>query len=290
MAAKQKPISVLARESNGNIQITLTIPHPLVQEEKEEALQTLTARLEIPGFRPGKAPRDIAEKRIDKQDLYNEMLQKLLPDVYADSVEEHNLRPILAPRFEIVSIDENNDWTVRALTCELPTVDVGDYRKNISGTLSASKIVVPGKNDPKDKKESSREDKEQKILESLIQNTKSQIAPLLIKEEVNHKLAKLLDQTQKLGLTVEQYLASTGKTTEGLRAELAQQANDAIKLELALNKIADEEKISVEDSEVEQLVTASGQEKPEEVKPQQKAMIKGVLKRRKALDRLLTLS
>jgi len=59
---------------------------------------------------------------------------------------------------------------------------------------------------------------------------------------------------------------------------------------IALNKIADEEKISVEDSEVEQLVTASGQEKPEEVKPQQKAMIKGVLKRRKALDRLLTLS
>ncbi|MBI4029253.1 MAG: hypothetical protein HY376_02715 [Candidatus Blackburnbacteria bacterium] len=296
MAAKSKNTSqpkettnksVLARTEDNSIQLTLTIPNELVQARKEEALATLAEKLNIPGFRKGKAPRELAEKRIDKQDLYNEMLSHLLPEVYAEAVEEHHVRPILAPRFEILSISEGNDWTVRAITCELPFVEVGDYKGFIKGELQTAKIWRPGKDGEREKQEAAPEEKEQKILEVIIKNTKSQIPNVLIEEEVNHKLSRLLDQTQKLGLTVEQYLVSTGKTIEGLRTELAQQAREAIMLELALNKIADEEKILVDETEINQIIRASGsEEQAQNATPQQKVMISGVIKRRKALDRL----
>ncbi|MBI2591013.1 MAG: hypothetical protein HYW33_04080 [Candidatus Blackburnbacteria bacterium] len=288
MAAKKTTgKSVLARTKDNTIQLTLTIPHEKVQIKKEEALETLAKKLNIPGFRKGKAPRELAEKRIDKQDLYNEMLSRLLPEVYADAVQEHQLKPILAPRFEILSISEGNDWTVRAITCELPVVEVGDYKDFVKGELQTAKIWTPGKDGEKEKNETTPEEKEQKILEVIIRNTKSQIPNILIEEEVNHKLSRLLDQTQKLGLTVEQYLASTGKSIESLRVELAQQAREAIMLELALNKIADEEQIAVDEIEINQIIRASGsEEQAQNATPQQKAMIAGVIKRRKALDRL----
>lgn len=281
-----KPTSVLARTDDGTLQLTLTIPGNLVQTKKEEALKVLSEKVEIPGFRRGKAPKEIAQKRIDKQDLYNEMLSRLLPEVYADSVEEHKLKPILAPRFEILSVSDENDnsWVVRAVTCELPNVEVGDYRNSVKGVLPASNIVIPGK---EENKKTTPEEKEQKVLEVIIKNSKAQIPTILVEEEVNHKLARLVDQTQKLGLTVEQYLASTGKTLETLKAELAQQAREGISLELALNKIAEEEKVIVEESEVEQIVRASSPLDPRTA-VQQKAMIAGVLKRRKALDKLMT--
>lgn len=288
--AASSPMSVLARTDDGTIQVTLTIPHELVQTKKEDALRALTEKLDIPGFRKGKAPRDIAQKRIDKQDLYNEMLSRLLPDVYADSVQEHNLRPILAPRFEILSISDDDAWTVRAVTCELPTVEIGDYKKAVKEELQLKKIWTPTNGDETREKEETQEDKEQKVLDAIIKSAKAQIPQVLVEEEVNHKLSKLVDQTQRLGLTVEQYLASTGKTIEGLRAEIAQQAQESIKLELALNQIADVENVTVEEAEVDQLVKASGGNKTEHVNPQQKAMISGVLKRRKALDRLIGLS
>ena len=277
--------SVLAREEDGTIQLTLTIPNTLVQAKKEEALKALAEKLEIPGFRKGKVPPDLAEKRINKQDLYNEMLGRLLPGVYANSVEEHKLRPILAPRFEIVSIDEENDWTVRAITCELPVVEVGDYKKYISST----KIWTPAQGSKDDKKETTKEEKEQKILKAVIHNAKANISKALIEEEVNHKLARLVDQTQKLGLTVEQYLASTRKSLDSLKLEIAEQAEEAIKLELALNQIANEEKISVSDAEVTETINVSDQDQ-HGISDQQRAMTAGVLKRRKALDRLMSLA
>lgn len=58
-------------------------------------------------------------------------------------------------------------------------------------------------------------------------------------------------------------------------------------LELALNKIADEEQIAVDEIEINQIIRASGsEEQAQNATPQQKAMIAGVIKRRKALDRL----
>lgn len=286
---KHIPVSVLARQEDGTVQLTITISQEAVQASKEEALRHLVENLEIPGFRKGKAPRDVALKHVETQKLYEHMLQRLLPKVYVQAIEEHKLQPILAPRFELISMDENKDWQVRAITCELPQINLENYKETVRAALAAGKIWVPGKNEGK--KEQTREEKEQEIIKALIEKIEVKVPKLLVEEEVNHRLSHLLDQVQKLGLTVEQYLSSTGKTVEQVKTEYALQAEDSIKLELILNKIAEEEKLKAEDSEVEEIIKATGDEKLKESlsSPQQKRLIKGVLLRRKSLDTLAAL-
>lgn len=287
-----KTTSVLARQDDGTVQITMTIPNELVRKKKEEALSHIAETLEVSGFRKGKAPQDIALKHIDVQKLYEHTLQHLLPEAYADAVEEHKIQPILAPRFELLSIKEDSDWQIRAITCEIPKVDLGDYRQEIASVLRANKIWVPGqeKNKPRASGEQTREEKEQKIIEALTKKDVN-VPKLLVEEEVNHRLSNLLDQVQKLGLSVEQYLASTGKTVEKIREDYAKQAEEAIKLELVLTEIAKEQKVEVSDEEIDELINATGDDKTKETlsTPPQKRLIKSTLMRRKALDNLISL-
>lgn len=289
---KIKAPSVLARQGDGTVQLTMTIPQALVQEKKEEALSHITETLEVSGFRKGKVPRDVALKHIDTQRLYEHMLQHLLPKVYASAVEEHKLRPILAPRFELLSIKEDSDWQIRAITCEIPTVNLGDYRQTIKGALAGKKIWVPGKDNPSTSSGSkTREEKEQEVIKTLIEKSEVTIPKLLIEEEVNHRLSQLLDQVQKLGLTIEQYLSSTGKTADQIRQEYAKQADEAIKLELVLTEVAKEQQIEVSDEEIDKLIDSTGDDKTKETlsTPSQKRLIKSTLMRRKALDNLISL-
>ncbi len=287
--------AVLARLDDGTVQITLSIPVERVQVAQEQVIKEFVENIEVPGFRKGKAPADLAAKRLDKQAIYEHTLQHLLPEFYADAVQEHNLKPVLAPRFELVSVAEDKDWVVRAVTCELPEIKLGDYKKNVREKVSKTEIWTPGKEKDTDK-EQSREQKEQEVIKALVESISFKMPAPLVEEEVNHKLSQLLDQVQRLGLTVEQYLASTGRTIEALKAEYAQQAEDSIKVVLLLNSVSENEKLTVSDDEVQEVVNASlasvgndAQSRAQVESPDQKRLIYSVLMRRKALDVLVNL-
>lgn len=290
--------SVLARLDDGTIQLTITIPFDFVQKIRELVIKKLVEDLEIPGFRKGKAPTDVALKHIDKQRIYGATLQNVLPEYYSKAVIEHNLRPILSPRFELINVEEDRDWEIRAVTCETPNINLGDYKKVLQDKKASSSIWVPGKSETGNKeKEPSPEEKEQAVIKVLLEEAKVKVPQPLIEEEVNHRLSQLLDQVQKLGLTVEQYLASTGKTVEQLKVEYALQSQESTKLILALNKVAEEEKIKIEDKEVEAVIEATnnavsdksnGRQNPRFTEDQ-KRMVRSVLLRRKAMEQLLLL-
>src|SRR5258706_424878 len=84
-----------------------------------------------------------------------------------------------------------------------------------------------------------QKEKEQIVLKTLIDNIKVSIPKLLIDDEVNHRLSDLLARIEKLGLNLDSYLASVGKTPQSLREEYERQVKDGVSLELILNKIAD---------------------------------------------------
>jgi FKBP-type peptidyl-prolyl cis-trans isomerase (trigger factor) len=117
----------------------------------------------------------------------------------------------------------------------------------------------------------------------------------LIEEEVTSRLSNLLSRIEKLGLSLDSYLASIGKTVESLRGEYEAQAKDAITLDITLTKIATDENITVDPKEIDSAltmsVTSAGklEEHPEELE-NRKRMLESILKRRKALDFLISLS
>ncbi|MGB9707035.1 MAG: trigger factor [Microgenomates group bacterium] len=284
-------ISALNRLPNGNIELTITIPWKRVSAAYEKALNNLVKQTEIKGFRKGKAPKKLVEKKTGKEALYEEILKSLIPEVYLEAVKEQNLKPIIAPQLKVVSAQEGKDWQIQALTCELPEIKLGDYRGEIRKALATEKIWTPGKDKKQKESKTPGEEKLGKIFKTLLETCQVRIPEILIQDEVNRMLSRLIDQTARLGLTVDQYLVSQKKSAEQLRAEYRQQAEELLKLEFILSAIADEEKIQVSDQEAEKLIEAvpDDQTKKAFQTPEQKLYLRHLLRKRRVIDNLSSL-
>lgn len=287
-----KITSVIARESNGNIQITFTIPFTEIKKAEDEVVKELAKDTEIPGFRKGMAPLDKVKGKIPQGSLIEHSLSHILPKALADVITENKLQIAIYPKFELVSAKEGEAWQVRGITCELPAFELGDYKKVIAGELAAGSIIVPGK-DKTD--ETSREKKEQTVIKALLENIKIDIPQILIEEEADSRLSNLLGRLEKLGLALESYLTSIGKKAEDLRADYAIQAKEAIALDLILTKIAEAENLKIDQKDVEAALNVSridkkgkGEDPSED--ENRKRLVESILRRRAALDFLINLS
>lgn len=280
----------IKRLDNGNIQINYTIPFEIVEKERKQVAKELGKDVEIPGFRKGKAPLKKIIEHIPDNTLVEQTLGKILPDVVGETIEEEGIKPAIYPKFELVSAKEGEDWEVMAITCELPEVELGDYKKELAGASKASSIWTPDKgSEEKEKREPSKEEQEQLALQTLKDSVDAKIPQILIEEEANSRLSNLLDRIEKLGLSLDQYLSSSGKTAPEMRKEYEKQAQEAILVDLALQKVADKEGIKIDKKEIDETIKASSAD-PELSKrldtPEQRRMIEAVLKKRAALEKL----
>lgn len=283
---------VIAKEDNGNIQITFTIPFAIIQKEEEEALKEFAKEIEVPGFRKGMAPIERVKDKVSQNDLIEHALGHVLPKALGDAITESKLQIAIYPKFELISAKDGEAWQIRGITCELPKFELGDYKKAVAGEFRSASLVVPGKND-NDKGVMTREQKEQIAIKALLKNTKIQIPQILIEEEADSRLSSLLGRLEKLGLALENYLASVGKKAEDLRADYANQAREAISLDLILTKIAEEENLKIDQKEVESALNMSQVDKNASQNPSdienRKRLMESILRRRAALDFLIGL-
>ena len=274
--------SILARTDDGTIQITLTIPWSNFAAKRKVVAQEMGQNIEVPGFRKGKAPLDRVMKHIPQDQLIEHTLSHLLPEFVSEAIKEHKISPAIYPRFELVKVQEGEDWQIRAITAEIPEIKLGDYKKSISGELAAISIT----------KEPTRDEKEQKALQTLIEQIDAKIPSIIIDEEVNARLSQLLQRLERLGLTLESYLASIGKSADQLRQEYVLQAEQALKLDFILSAIGEQEKVEVTDKEVDEFVNAS-QASPEASQalqaPEQRAGIRSLLRKKKVIDSIVNL-
>jgi len=290
-----KITSVIARESDGNIQITFTIPSNVVKSAQEETIKEFAKDAEIPGFRKGMAPIAKVAEKIPQSKLIEHSLSHILPNALSEAITENKLKIAVYPKFELISAEEGKDWQIRGVTCELPEVALGDYKKAVQGASRASTLWTPDKGKQDEKKEPTREEKEQLVVKTLLENVKITIPKILIEEEADSRLSNLLSRLEKLGLALENYLASIGKKAEDLRADYARQAKDAISLDLILTKIAETEGIKIDPKEVDaalgmsQAAKTDKSESPEDLESR-KRLLESILKRRSALDFLVKLS
>lgn len=255
-------ISNFQKKEAGNIEIIYTIPADLILKTKEEVVRELAKEITLPGFRKGMAPEAQVESSISPNKLNEHILSHLLPNAFADSVKEHKFNPAMYPKFEAIKIGQGSEWEIKATTCELPKVILGEYKKKLKGKTT------------------------DELVKELPEVIKLEIPQMLVNEEVNERLSQLLARIEKLGLQLEGYLKSVGKTVEELRNEYQKQSSSAISLELILNEVANEEKIDVTEKEIDEFIKTTGQENTK-ISEDQRKMLKRVVMRRKALEILI---
>lgn len=280
--------SILAKTPNGELQITITIPATEIQKTYDGVVEDTTKTIELPGFRRGKAPKKMVAEKVEKDKIYEKVLQKVIPASYLEAIKEHRLSPIIAPKIEMLRAKEGEDWEIRATTCERPEISLGDYKEAVRKVLAPSKLWTPDKkpSNPEAGKEAEGTEKTQKVVKALLETVKIDLPKLLVEDELNRALASLIEQTGKLGLTIDQYLASIGKSVEQLREEYRIRVEGDLKLQFILDAVANAEKLEIKDGEIEALISTAGDEKIKQDfnTPLTRAYLRGILARRKALD------
>ena len=281
-------ISALNKLANGTVEITITIPIKRVKSAYNIALANLVKSAEIKGFRRGKAPSKLVEEKLGKKVILEEVLKSLIPEVYVEAIKEHSLKPIINPQIQLICTEEGKDWQIKAITCELPEVKLGKYEEEIRKAMAADKIWVPGKSKKDQAKKPTEEEKLGNIFKILLATSSIQIPDLLIQDEVTRMLSRLIDQTGRLGLTVEQYLASSGKSIDTIKEEYKKQAEEALKLEFILSAVAEKQQIKITEADVDKMIEATPDKEVQKRlnTPEQRAYIRQLLRKRQAIDNL----
>lgn len=287
---QKTPQVKLNRLPDNSLEIEIVIDWSKIKEEYDRVLTDLQKTTEIKGFRKGKAPKEKVEKVVGQNEIYQQVINNILPQIYQKAVEEEQLKPIISPRAELIEAKDGQNWRVKFTTCELPEIDLGNYREEIKKITAKEAIWTPEKGQPsKEDKDLQKAKNFQTVIDTLAKTVKVTLPKILIDNEVNQKLAALVEKTEKLGLSIDQYLATLGKTAEEIKKEYQQESEKNWKLELALNKIADEEKITVSDQDIDEALNKISNPKEKEQLANQRYMLSSMIRRQKTLELLQNL-
>jgi trigger factor len=99
MQVSVESISELSRK------MTIQVPEEQIQQEVSSRLQSMTHRVKIDGFRPGKAPRSVIHKRYGQQ-VREEVLSELIQSTFHNAVRDEKLRPAGVPQIIAHKADE----------------------------------------------------------------------------------------------------------------------------------------------------------------------------------------
>jgi len=88
--------------------LKVTIPRPEVERQFDESLGTMKREAAVPGFRPGRAPRQLVQKRFRKQ-VSDQVKSTLLMACLEQIDEDFDLNPITQPQLDFEAIDIPDD-------------------------------------------------------------------------------------------------------------------------------------------------------------------------------------
>ncbi len=275
--SQAQPKEELVRHPDGTIELNITVPTEIVRKERSRVEKFFIENLTVPGFRKGKAPVEIARKNLSEEKVREEVLREVVTSEYKKAVEKHKIEPIITPHIHIEAYEEGKDLLFTAEVAEEPKVELGDYKKAIKDLTAKSKIVTKKDSEPK---KPSIDD----IITAGIKESKITIPNVIIEREVSRLLSQMIDEIKMLGMTLEAYLESKKITVEQLREEYKARAEQDIKLEFFLRKVAEEEKITVTAEDITAAIGKIEDKNQQEEVKKNPYLVASIIRQQKTLD------
>ena len=136
-------MSVKSCEKVEKSQVALTIEVGSAEFEAaiEKAYQKMRKKINVPGFRPGKAPRKIIEGMYGAEVFFEEAINIAFPEAYEAAVKEQELQVVGYPSVEMVGEVTKEGFTFKATTPVYPEVTLGEY-KGLSAPKDEVKVTA----------------------------------------------------------------------------------------------------------------------------------------------------
>ena len=114
--------------SGNKVKISFKVAAERFEEAIEKAYLKMRGRINVPGFRKGKAPRKLIERMYGDMIFYDDALEIIFPDAYMTAINENDLKPVGRPELDVQEMEKGKDL---AFTCEVfvhPDVKLGDLK------------------------------------------------------------------------------------------------------------------------------------------------------------------
>jgi len=103
-------------------------------------MKSLSADTKVEGFRKGKAPADLVNKKLRQEKIYDELIRKLLPDIYEHIIKTEKLEPAISPKVELKKALEKEDWLIEFTVALKPHVTIPEYKKIVTEVKPLNKF------------------------------------------------------------------------------------------------------------------------------------------------------
>jgi len=261
-----------------------------------KVLDTAVKDTEIQGFRKGHAPKEKVEEKLGVDKLYGNVINELLQTYYTQALKENHITPMSNPKVEIEEFSLEKDFEFTATVAIKPDITIKDYKKELKKYLEEKNVQVRKANEEKLKKGEKIESgtdhahlHTNEIIDILLKNADMEVPDILIEEETNRLIARLVDQVLAAGMKMEDYLKAQNIDMDQLKKNYNQVAEQNIKAELVLNELIIQEKIVASEEEVDKAIAEIQDEKIREQlnNPVQKVYIKTVLEKQKLIEYII---
>lgn len=110
------------------IALTISVEPDKVEVAKEKAFGQFARNLQIPGFRKGKVPAQLARSYVDEGRVKQRAMEMLVEPAYAEALGETNIEPFGQPELELVEMNDDGPFVFKALVPLKPVVTLGPYK------------------------------------------------------------------------------------------------------------------------------------------------------------------
>lgn len=99
--------SSVEKLNDTRVKLTVEVPFEELKPQIDAAFKTLATQVNIPGFRRGKAPRQVLEARIGRGPVLEQVANDAINEYYGRALDEHEINPLGAPAIDVTKLEDN---------------------------------------------------------------------------------------------------------------------------------------------------------------------------------------
>jgi trigger factor len=123
------PLTTSVEPLEGNkVRLKVAVPAGEFEKAIDAAFRKLARELKVPGFRPGKAPRQLLEARLGAGAAREQALRDALPGYYAEAVTTEDIDVIAPPEIDLTAGEEDGDVEFDAVVEVRPIIELSGYK------------------------------------------------------------------------------------------------------------------------------------------------------------------